>query len=75
LRCRLAGYAYTARFQWMLGAIERDHYCLRSEYPDRKSLWAGLWMGWSALASMFASFRIKAGHRKLVAKPAGIEER
>jgi phytoene/squalene synthetase len=30
-RCRLAGFAYTARFEWMLDAIERDHYCLRCE--------------------------------------------
>jgi phytoene/squalene synthetase len=75
LRCRLAGYAYTARFEWMLGAIERDHYCLRSEYPERKSLRAGLWMGRSALAAMFAIPRIKARPRKLEARPVGIEER
>jgi phytoene/squalene synthetase len=55
LRCRLAGYAYTARFEWMLRKIERDGYRLRFEYPERKSLWAGLWMAWSALASLFAS--------------------
>ena len=54
LRCRLAGYAYTARFEWMLRTIERDHYCLRSEYPERKSLWAGLWMGCTTLVSVFA---------------------
>ena len=36
-------------------AIERDSYCLRSEYPERKSLWAGLWMSWSILTSLFAS--------------------
>ena len=41
-RCRLAGYAYTARFKWMLRAIERDCYRLRAEYPERKSLRAGL---------------------------------
>lgn len=52
-RCRLAGYAYTARFEWMLNAIERDNYCLRSEYPERKSLAAGLWMAWHMLASAF----------------------
>jgi len=55
LRCRLAGYAYTARFEWMLDAIEKDHYYLRSEYPDRKSLWTGLWMGWSTFASMLTT--------------------
>ncbi len=53
LRCRLAGFAYTARFEWVLHTIERDHYCLRSEYPERKGLWASLWMGWSTIASLF----------------------
>lgn len=59
-RCRLAGYAYTARFEWMLRAIERDHYCLRAAYPERKGLKAGLWMGWSTLAAMLESPRPKA---------------
>jgi phytoene/squalene synthetase len=53
-RCRLAGFAYTARFEWMLNAIERDHYCLRCSYPERKSLQAGLWMVRSALQAVFA---------------------
>lgn len=52
LRCRLAGIMYTARFEWMLRAIERDNYCLRSKYPERKSLRAGLWMAWMTLVSM-----------------------
>ncbi|MEN4010617.1 MAG: squalene/phytoene synthase family protein [Chloroflexota bacterium] len=51
-RCRLAGYAYTARFEWILSIIERDHYCLRSEYPERKSLAAALWMAWSSLDAL-----------------------
>ena len=53
LRRRLASYAYTARFEWMLRTIERENYCLRCEYPDRKSLRAGLWMAWSILVSVF----------------------
>lgn len=57
LRCRLAFYAYTTRFEWILNAIERDQYSLRPEYPERKSLRAGLWMTWRTLASMFALFR------------------
>lgn len=55
LRCRLAGFAYTARFEWMLRAIERDHYCLRPEYPERKSLQAGMWMIGLTLASLLTS--------------------
>lgn len=65
-RCRLAGYAYTARFRWMLNAIERDNFCLRAEYPERKSLEAGLWMSWHTLAPMFAPPIVKTEARKLV---------
>jgi hypothetical protein len=75
LRCRLAGFAYTARFEWMLRAIERDNYCLRSEYPERKSLPASLWMGWSTLASMLTSPLIKMKPRKLASQPIRIEDR
>lgn len=73
LRCRLAGYAYTARFEWMLRAIERDNYCLRFEYPERKSLKAGLWMGWKVLSSVFASIGAKAETCALVVQPVRIE--
>ena len=52
LRCRLASSAYMARFEWMLRTIERENYCLRCEYPDRRSLSAGLWMAWSILVSV-----------------------
>jgi phytoene/squalene synthetase len=75
LRCRLAGYAYTARFEWMLNTIERDAYCLRSEYPERKNLLTGLWMGWSTLTSMFASMRMKTESRKLTPQPVRIDKR
>ncbi len=50
LRCRAAGYAYTARFETILDIIEREGYLLRAAYPERKSLRAGLRMGWSTLA-------------------------
>jgi phytoene/squalene synthetase len=46
LRCRLAGFAYLARFEWVLRMIERDGYCLRPEYHERKSLRASLWVAW-----------------------------
>jgi hypothetical protein len=38
LRCRIAGYAYMARFEGTLDAIEREGYRLRAEYNERKSL-------------------------------------
>lgn len=75
LRCRLAGFAYTARFEWMLRAIERDNYCLRSEYPERKSLPAALWMGWSTLESMITSAWIKIKPDSLTTQPIRIEDR
>lgn len=58
-RCRLAGCAYTARFEWMLRTIERDKYCLRSEYPERKSFAAGVWMLQQTLVSLFALPSVK----------------
>jgi phytoene/squalene synthetase len=48
LRCRLAGFAYMARFEWLLGVIERDGYRLRAAYPERTTLKTGLWMARTA---------------------------
>ena len=74
-RCRLAGYAYTARFEWMLNAIERDNYCLRSEYPERKSIQAGLWMVWHVLTSAFVMPSFKTETRKLAPQPVRVDKR
>jgi hypothetical protein len=52
LRCRLAGFAYLARFEWMLRAIEKDQYCLRPAYPERKKIRVAFWMAWYVLAGM-----------------------
>ena len=43
-RCRLAGRAYIARFEYVARLIERDGYHLRESYPERKSPRAALWM-------------------------------
>lgn len=53
-RCRLAGLAYTARFEWLLDTIERENYCLRPEYRERKSPGTGFRMGLSILSSLFS---------------------
>jgi phytoene/squalene synthetase len=42
LRCRLAGTLYISRFEWVLDAIERERYSLRSGYPERKRLGADI---------------------------------
>lgn len=49
LRCRIAGYAYTRRFEIVLNCIEREGYLLRAQYPERKGRGRGLEMIGSAL--------------------------
>jgi len=60
-RCRLAGYAYIARFEVVLDAIEKDGYLLRPAYPERKSKKAALKMGIAAVGQAIATslFRTK----------------
>jgi len=53
LRCRIAGYAYIARFESVLDVIERDAYQIRPEYPERKSLSSGMRMGQSVISLLF----------------------
>lgn len=52
-RCRLACFAYIARFDWLLDTIEREDYYLRPQYNERKSIGTGLRMGWLALSFAF----------------------
>ena len=52
LRCRLAGFAYTARFEWLLDTIEREGYSLRPAYNERKSFGTGLQMGLMTLSAL-----------------------
>ncbi len=52
-RCRLAGLAYSARFECVLDLIEKDGYILRAAYPERKGLGAILRAGGSMLPSLF----------------------
>jgi len=50
-RCRLACFAYIARFDWLLDTFEREDYYLRPLYNERKRATTGLRMGWLALSS------------------------
>ena len=50
-RCRLAGRAYIARFEYVARLIEQDGYRLRVAYPERKSMRAALWMAWKTVRS------------------------
>lgn len=54
-RCRLAGHAYVARFEWVLDAIESEGYLLRERYPERSSLSGGLAIGSAAFRSAAAA--------------------
>jgi hypothetical protein len=51
-RHRLAGLAYIARFAWLLDTIEREGYCLRPEYSERKSSGTGLRMAWLTVSTL-----------------------
>jgi phytoene/squalene synthetase len=51
-RCRLAGYAYMARFQIVLDTIIRKGYQLRPAYPERRSLGGGLRMAGSLFSML-----------------------
>ena len=51
-RCRLAGLAYTARFEWLLDTIANENYFLRPQYDERKSIGTGMRMGLSILGSL-----------------------
>jgi phytoene/squalene synthetase len=53
-RHRLAGFAYMARFEWLLETIEREGFILRPQYNERKSIGTGLRMSWLALSSMIS---------------------
>ncbi|MBZ0290770.1 MAG: squalene/phytoene synthase family protein, partial [Anaerolineae bacterium] len=53
--CRLAGYAYMARFEGVLDAIEREGYQLRRAYGERKTLGGGLRMAGSLIALLLGN--------------------
>jgi phytoene/squalene synthetase len=69
LRCRLAGYAYIARFEGVLEAIEAEGYRLRPDYAECKRKAAALQMGWSVLALALTGRRQPAREEFLI--PSG----
>ncbi len=54
-RCRLACFAYIARFEWLLDMVEREGYVLRPNYNARKSMRSGLQIAWLTLSSMLGA--------------------
>jgi hypothetical protein len=67
-RCRLAGFAYTARFEWLLDTIERENYSLRPVYSERKSFGTGLRMGLSTLSALIGSQQPEARPQPVVSQ-------
>ena len=60
LRHRLAGFAYTARFELLLDTMEKEGFHLRPHYKERKSLGYGLRMFWLTLSSLLGlRFKVK----------------
>ncbi len=68
-RCRIAGLAYTARFEWVLDTIEQEHYSLRPEYNERKGLGAGLHMGLLTLSALMNVREIEAAPQPIISQP------
>jgi phytoene/squalene synthetase len=63
-RCRLAGFAYTARFEWLLDTMEKEDYILRPMYAECHSPGTGLRMGISTLSGL-----IQVRERKPLPQP------
>jgi phytoene/squalene synthetase len=59
-RCRLACFAYIARFEWLLDTIEREGFLLRPQYDERKNISTGLLISWLTLSSLFNSRAVSA---------------
>ena len=67
-RCRLAGHAYIARFEWVLDAIESDGYRVRLGYPERGTLRGGLTIAADGARSAWTAAR---GRSAPAAVPVG----
>lgn len=62
-RCRLAGYAYMARFTRFLDAIEKNDYCLQAEYAEFKQPVSALRLGWSLMGLCLNGLRPQLARR------------
>jgi phytoene/squalene synthetase len=71
LRCRMACFAYIARFEWLLDTLEQESYRLRPQYNERKSSRTGLRMSWLMLSSMMHLRGAETLPRPTVSHPLG----
>jgi phytoene/squalene synthetase len=70
-RCRVAGLAYMARFEWVLDTIEQEDYYLRPAYNERKSFGVGFQMGLQTLSSMMKLGELEASHQPITSQSLG----
>lgn len=74
-RCRLAYFAYIARFEIVLDMIESDGWVLRPEYGERKSLGSAWQMVQSVVVSSVAARPPRTGEEVLIRRPGSSAER
>jgi Squalene/phytoene synthase len=67
-RHRLAGLAYMARFEWLIGALEREHFRVRPVYQERRSASTGARMIWRVIIGV-VDYRRKPAPRTAIAAP------
>lgn len=70
-RHRLAGFAYMARFEWLLDTIQRESFLLRPQYRERNSIGTGLRMSWLALSSMISLPGLATPSRQITSQRQG----
>ena len=70
-RCRLACFAYIARFDLLLDTIENEGYRLRPQYGERKSARTGLRIGWLALSATFHWRGVSTIHPPIISHTSG----
>jgi phytoene/squalene synthetase len=70
-RHRLAGFAYMARFEWLLETIEREGFYLRPAYSERKRVGTGLRMSWLTLSSMISLRGVGTPSRQIASQRQG----
>lgn len=69
-RYRLAGFAYIARFEWLIETLEREDFKLRERYDERRRLSTGLRMIWDVVSGM-TGLRGRSASASIASPPQG----
>lgn len=73
-RCKLAGFAYTARFEWLLDTLEREGYSLRPQYDKRNGFGTQLNMIWRTLSPLLNPRPQLATEQVILPQPSALEK-